>query len=261
MSIDGRTWMDAFRLSPMGKVALQKLRELDEGDVNEFSRLEEMLLKACFHAYRLSTTPDGDSYEKLYQEGKRFHDSADDLLKCVQRLTRAADAQPLHIGTSLRGVRGKLCLTPEERLNGPYALAAALSEVLQGFAAGILSLKEDNPFRAGSVAGCLDYAEDIRSKRSSDVALNGLVFELALIFRSWNVSIKSTNSERFGLLEIPCTMPRHGRPCFPMISAFIEATLFEAVGSSARTDSEALADRLKKLLQAYPSLQYVGWSD
>lgn len=247
-------WISDFRNSERGGLALKRLKELDHGDLESFSKLEESILFACYHAYRFSEFPQADMFEKTYQEGRLFDEAIDDLLKAALRLKRAAEGLPIPLGTALKSARNRLVLTRDEQSNGPFGLTVAFADLMDRFVQGVKQVGEENLFVVGSIVGCLDYGEDIRSKRSADYALNGMLFELAYIFRTW------TRGARSGIsLSIPGAMPTEGRPCFPMIEVFVRATFGESKASILTTDATALMDRLKKMLKTYPSLKYIGW--
>ncbi len=244
-------WCARFRASPLGIQALEKLRELDQGDLEAYKQLEAQVLAECFHAELFNLNRLADDFEKLHDDAREFKESIDDLLSAVGRIKRATKARPFFIAKYLRPVSHYMQMQMKAGESLPDRIARTFAEILEGFESNLLAAKMDQAVSSGRIAGCLEYPTDIRNQRSANHAENGLIFSLARIFRHWT----APELRQGGALA---TMPVTGRPCNAIVASFVHAAL-HASHDAPQYGAEAIGDKLKKLLKNHHGVSYVGW--
>lgn len=248
-------WANAFAASELGKKALEKLKDLDtDGDLAAFDALREKVLKACYQAQLLRDRPNEDDFERHQGHAKDFLASSGDLRKALKRLRISAEAHPYHFAMAAKEASATLNIQAKPNEGRPDAIARAFLETFERLDAGLEDFASDARVTAGTIAGCLEYPKDIRNQRAKpDYAENGLIFELALIFKHWT-------GLRTLVIAHPSAMPKTGRPCYPLVAAFTNAALGSAAHGELRSGA-GVGDKLKKLIQNHKGITYVGWSE
>ena len=244
-------WRNGFQASPLGKRALNQLRELEIDDFNTLMELEARVLEECYQAKTFGENPGNDYFEQYHADLQEFKESIADLIKAAKRLRLAARAKPYCMAMGLLPVRHKIQMEVREGEDLPNGLTRTFAEILEGMEQSLLNVRDDARLSSGRFAGCLEYPRNIRNHRSADQATNGLIFSLVRLFRLFTEARQTQDRP-------PYTMPDDGRPCFDLVAKFVHATL-SASRSEPRYAAEAISDKLKKLLKNYPGVSYVKW--
>lgn len=252
---DFARWAEQFAATELGAEALEGLKDLDTGDLDAYGRLRERVLKACYRAQSLRNNgPAADDFERQHDRAKAFVASAPELRKALRRLQRSAAADPYHFAIAASQSAAILNVQARPGEDKPDAIARTLHELFGGIESGIARLSMDTRITAGAIAGCLEYRRDIRNQRARpDYAENGLIYELALVFKHWTAHQQLE-------IALPAKMPNWGRASFKHVAMFANATLGQKKNGRLRTAEDA-SDKLKKLIANHRGIRYVGWSD
>jgi hypothetical protein len=247
-------WRKNFEARSDARIALAKLEgELAPHNPGRFHELQARVLEACFNAYQLKTSPVSDDYESWRIQIARLRDREERLSAAIQTIRTSLDANRLTMSIAISRGRTEPSIKPP--LKGPVTeYAQQLSEALTSLEIGLKDLLKqeyEEPHLLNRVGGCLEYPEEFHLNASKpDHAINSLTFELALLFKHWDITRTANLSRRQPWTD-------EGRARYSLVAEFVNVAL--DVPERQFSNRNAM-DRIRDLMANHPGVQYIGWT-
>lgn len=248
-------WRNQFEARSDARIVLEKMRqELAHLKPEVFPAFQSRVLAACYNAHVLKTSPNSDDFESWRAQVANLRNQQEQLQKALEIVREALLASPLVMSAAIVSGRAKPHIMPP-LIGHRLEYAEKLTEVLAALGNGIpvqLANDRTKPSSLNQIVGCLEYPKAIHLQRSKpNSAINGLAFELALLFKQWGIS---------QLADIKGVQEWHeeGNARYSLIADFVNVAL--DIPDCEFTSRKAM-DRIRDLNSNHPGIRYVGWNN